>query len=179
MTRGKWTGLARLAVRPRVGGKGRGWLFAGSLVVPCALGPAGLTRAKREGDGATPVGRFALTACFYRADRGPRPRAQRPVRACRPTDGWCDDPGSARYNTPVLLPFGAGHEAMWRSDRLYDLGLVIDYNQSRPLKRRGSAIFLHVMAPDGGPTAGCVALRPDDLRRLLPRLARHCRIDIG
>lgn len=179
MITGKRTGLARLAVRPRLGGKGHGWLFAGSLVLPCALGPGGLTRAKREGDGATPVGRFALTACFFRADRGPRPVTGCPVRASRPADGWCDDPASPRYNQPVRLPFAAGHEAMWRSDRLYDLGLVIDYNQSRPLKRRGSAIFLHVMAPDGRPTAGCVALRPADLRRLLPRLARHCRIDIG
>ena len=68
---------------------------------------------------------------------------------------------------------------MWREDRLYDLGLVVDYNQRRPLKGRGSAIFVHVMAPGGTPTAGCIALQPGDLGRLLPRLSRRCRILIG
>ncbi len=56
---------------------------------------------------------------------------------------------------------------------------MIDYNQSRPRKGRGSAIFVHVMAPDRTATAGCVALRPGDLRRLLPRLARRCTVRIG
>jgi L,D-peptidoglycan transpeptidase YkuD (ErfK/YbiS/YcfS/YnhG family) len=35
----------------------------------CALGPAGVTAAKREGDGATPAGCFPLRRVFYRADR--------------------------------------------------------------------------------------------------------------
>src|SRR3712207_7045816 len=44
---------------------------------------AGTTRAKREGDGASPVGRFALLGAFYRPDRGPRPRTGLPLRPVR------------------------------------------------------------------------------------------------
>ena len=173
------TTISRLRVSARLGGKALGRLTAGSLVLSCVLGPAGLTRSKREGDGATPVGTFALRGGFFRADRGPRPPASQPLRATRRQDGWCDDPRDTRYNRPLVLPTRAGHERMWREDRLYDLGLVIDYNVTRPRKGRGSAIFLHVMHPEGRPTAGCIALRPDDLRRLLPRLARHCRLTVA
>lgn len=172
-------GLTLVTVRKRLGGPAAARLFAGAQSVPCVLGPGGMRRRKREGDGATPIGCFPLLGGFFRADRGPRPALRLPNRATRPDDGWCDDAGDSRYNRPVRLPVRAGHERMWRADRLYDLGLVIDYNASRPLKGRGSAIFLHVMHPEGRPTAGCVALRPADLRRLLPRLGRRCRILIG
>ncbi len=173
------SGVATLVVRPRVGGKSLARITAGAVTMPCVLGPGGLVRSKREGDGGTPVGRFALLGGFYRQDRCPRPPSRFPLRASRPEDGWCDDPASPRYNRPVRLPFAGGHERMWRQDRLYDCGLVVDYNIGHPRKGRGSAIFVHIMAPSGAPTAGCVALRPDDLRRLLPRLARRCRIVIG
>ncbi len=161
------------------GHKARGILVAGPLALPCALGPAGIVRRKREGDGGTPAGCYPLRSCFYRADRGPQPRTLLPIRATRPLDGWCDDPAEAAYNRPVRLPHRGSFERMWRDDRLYDIGIVIGFNHSHPRKRQGSAIFLHVMAPAGTPTAGCVALRPADLRRLLPRLSGRCVIGIG
>ena len=172
-------GLGRLRVTPRPNRKAEGWLHAGALALPCCLGPAGLVRRKREGDGGTPIGTFALLGGQFRADRGPRPPVRPPMRVTRPDQGWCDDPGDPRYNRPVRLPARASHETLWRADRLYDLLVVIDYNTRRPLKGRGSAIFLHMMAPEATPTAGCVALKPGDLRRLLPRLGRHCVIRIG
>ena len=39
----------------------------------CAIGRAGLTTDKREGDGATPVGKFPMRELFYRGDRLDRP----------------------------------------------------------------------------------------------------------
>ena len=42
-------------------------------VIPCAIGKTGLTPAKREGDGATPVGRHRITGLWYRPDRVARP----------------------------------------------------------------------------------------------------------
>jgi L,D-peptidoglycan transpeptidase YkuD (ErfK/YbiS/YcfS/YnhG family) len=54
----RYLDLIRVHRRPFDRSKGR--LVAGSLVIPCALGRSGTTRAKREGDGASPVGRFAL-----------------------------------------------------------------------------------------------------------------------
>ncbi len=151
-------------------------MLAGASAFPCALGAGGRRAAKREGDGATPRGAFALLSAFYRADRGPRPRCPLPLRRSTAADGWCDDAASASYNRPVRLPVAFGHERMWRDDRLYDLGLVVDYNLRGTRRGRGSAIFLHVASPDDAPTAGCVALRPADLRRLLPRLRPGCRL---
>ncbi len=96
----------------------------------------------------------------------------------KPGDGWCDDPGSPSYNRRVALPCRASHEKLWRRDRLYDLVTVLGYNIHPRRKYRGSAIFLHCAAPDFAPTEGCVALRYDDLRRLLPRLSRKAMLTI-
>jgi L,D-peptidoglycan transpeptidase YkuD (ErfK/YbiS/YcfS/YnhG family) len=86
--------------------------------------------------------------------------------------GWCDDPASPAYNRLVKLPFSGSHEEMWRADGLYDLVIVLGYNLSPRRKHRGSAIFLHCARDGFPPTAGCIALRLGDLRRLLPRLSK-------
>ncbi len=171
--------LARLRVRSRAGDRARGWLTAGPFRMPCALGPAGIVRLKREGDGATPAGRFALLWAYYRPDRGSRPGGSVPLRPMRPDQGWCEDPGSPRYNRPVRLPAADCTDRMWREDRLYDVVFVLDQNFSRRAKQRGSAIFFHLARPGLTPTAGCVAISPADMRRLAPRLARNCVMDIG
>ena len=122
---------------------------------------------KQEGDGATPSGLLPLRRVFYRADRGPAPQCAVPVEALAPEDGWCDDPADRRYNTRVLLPCEARHEHLWRSDGVYDVIGVLGWNDAPVERGRGSAIFLHVAAPDGRPTEGCVALAEPDLRALL------------
>jgi L,D-peptidoglycan transpeptidase YkuD (ErfK/YbiS/YcfS/YnhG family) len=156
----------------------RGRLVAGNLVLPCALGRSGTARAKREGDGASPVGRFPLIQVFYRPDRGPRPRTGLPLRPIRRTDGWCDDPLDRRYNRLVPLPCPASHEAMWRDDHLYDLVVDIGWNRSPAVQGRGSAIFLHLARPDFAPTAGCVAVERAMVRRLLERIGPRTKIEL-
>jgi L,D-peptidoglycan transpeptidase YkuD (ErfK/YbiS/YcfS/YnhG family) len=148
-----------------------GRLQAGPLVIRCALGAAGVTRLKREGDHASPAGRWRLTSGFFRADRLQRARTQLAMRPVSPRMGWCDDPGSAAYNSLVLSPFRPSHENLWRDDRLYDVVIVLDYNIHPRRKGRGSAIFLHCARPDAAPTEGCVAISAHDLRKLLPRLS--------
>ncbi len=133
----------------------------------CAIGPAGVSADKREGDGATPVGGFALRRVLYRPDRLARPETGLPVAALRPEDGWCDDPDDAAYNRPVRLPYAASHERLWRDDGIYDVIVVLGYNDEPPVAGRGSAVFLHVARPDYGPTAGCVALALADLLTVL------------
>lgn len=133
----------------------------------CALGRSGIAAEKREGDGVTPVGLFPLRRTLYRPDRGDPPGTALPVAPIRPEDGWCDDPADPAYNGPVTLPYPAGHERMWRDDRLYDIVVVLGHNDDPPVPGQGSAVFLHVAREDYGPTEGCVALAPDDLRRLL------------
>jgi L,D-peptidoglycan transpeptidase YkuD (ErfK/YbiS/YcfS/YnhG family) len=155
-----------------------GRFHAGPLVLRCALGLGGIRHDKREGDHATPAGDFRLLAGFFRADRVMRKAWPWPMRLIRPSDGWCDDPESAAYNRRAALPCRGSHEKLWRADRLYDLVIVLDYNIRPCRKNRGSAIFLHCARGDFAPTEGCVALRPDDLRKLLPRLARNVRLTI-
>ena len=168
----------RLTVRPLPGHPSRGTLTLGSLTVPCALGKGGLTLRKREGDGATPVGRFAVLDVFYRPDRGRRPETALPVTALSPDDGWCDDPRHPRYNAPVRLPFAAGHEKMWRQDGVYDIVVVLDYNLSPAVKGKGSAIFFHLARPGYTPTEGCVAVAEPHMRRLLKALRPGAVMDI-
>ena len=172
--------LAIVRVRPLPGDPTRGTLSAGRTVLPCALGRAGVTMRKREGDGASPRGVFRLRGGFYRPDRFlVRPASGLPLRPTRPQDGWCDAPGDRRYNRPIRLPSDtASAEALWRDDGLYDLVIDLDYNRGPIRPGRGSAIFLHVARAGYRPTEGCVALKPSDLLRLLRRLGPRTRLAI-
>ncbi|ADZ68596.1 L,D-transpeptidase family protein [Polymorphum gilvum] len=160
----------RLVVRASPGARSRGTLWFGPLAVACALGRSGIARRKREGDGATPAGRFELVSVYYRADRGRRPVTGLPVEPIAPADGWCDDPAHPRYNRPVELPFAASHERMWRDDPLYDIVVVLDYNLFPAVRGRGSALFFHIARPGYTPTEGCVAVTPRDMRLILARV---------
>lgn len=144
----------------------RGFLRCGTLSLPCALGRSGVTHLKREGDGATPAGRHRLLRLIVRHDRGLRPSTPLPLRPMRRNDGWCEDPRHGSYNRPIRLPSSAGHETMWRDDRLYDIVGVLDWNLAPRASGRGSAIFLHLARPAYSPTAGCIALKLRDLRLL-------------
>lgn len=135
--------------------------------LPVAIGRNGITVAKREGDGATPIGTLPVRRVLYRADRVEAPRTRLPVQAIRPEDGWCDDPENPWYNKPVDLPFPARHERLWRDDHVYDLIAVLGWNDAPVVPGRGSAIFLHIARPDFSGTEGCVALAMEDLVRVL------------
>ncbi len=133
----------------------------------CALGRSGVARNKREGDGATPAGAFPLRRVLYRPDREPPPQTALPIAALERGDGWCDAPDDAAYNRLVRLPHAASAEALWRADAVYDLIVVVGYNDAPVVAGRGSAIFLHLARPDFRPTEGCVALARADLLAVL------------
>ena len=139
--------------------------------VPCAVGRGGILRDKREGDGATPAGRFPFRRLLYRADRISRPMTGLPVERLAESDGWCDDPADPRYNRQVRLPYPARCERLWREDPLYDVILIIGHNDAPVVPGRGSAVFVHVARSDLAPTEGCVALRPENLLALAAALA--------
>jgi len=159
-------GLRSIRVEAAAGAT-RGVVIAGGMRVPCALGRAGISRGKREGDGATPAGTHRLVGVLYRADRVLRPVTRLPVVSMRRDDGWCDDPADRRHNRPVRLPYASSHERLWRDDHLYDLLVILDYNLAQPVPGQGSAIFLHLAGPGFAPTAGCVAIDLEAMRRLL------------
>lgn len=166
--------------RPSVGSANyrTGRLIAGHLSLTCALGRSGVSRFKREGDGATPAGRFRLLYGYCRTDVVKRPVSNVLIKSMRTDDGWCDDPASSLYNRPVRLPFAGSHETLWRDDGQYGYVVVIDYNIHPRHRSKGSAIFFHLSQDGYLPTAGCVAISVADMRRLLPRLARHTYIII-
>ena len=173
------TSIGTLRVRARAGERTRGWLMAGSLVIPVALGRGGIKANKREGDGGTPRGRFTLRRLWWRADRATRPRTNLPVRRIRPNDGWCEDPQDRRYNRPVEVPKQSTADRLWRADRLYDVIIEISHNTRPRVANRGSAVFIHVAREKFAPTAGCVALETRALRRLLERVGPGTQIDIA
>lgn len=157
----------------------RGRLRLGGLTFRCSIGRTGIKAIKREGDGASPRGRFPLLTVLYRPDRVPRPRSGLPVKAIRRSDGWCDSSADRNYNRPISTPYPASAEALWRADHLYDIVVVVDYNLRRRRRGYGSAIFMHLADPDYGPTAGCVALSRGDLTHLLAALPRRACLAIG
>src|ERR1044071_7889998 len=83
------TSVAWLRVRAAAGDRRRGWLSVGSLTLPAALGRGGIKANKREGDGATPRGRFRLRRLWWRGDRIAKPPVALPLRVIRRNDAWC------------------------------------------------------------------------------------------
>ncbi len=154
----------------------RGVVRLGSLAFPCALGRSGRRARKREGDGATPIGRWRLEHVLYRSDRVRRPVTGLPVRQIAPGDGWCDAPADRNYNRAVSHPYPASAEHLWREDGLYDTVVVLGHNRRPRVRGGGSAIFMHVARPGYTPTEGCIALRRDHLLRLLERLRPGARV---
>jgi L,D-peptidoglycan transpeptidase YkuD (ErfK/YbiS/YcfS/YnhG family) len=59
---------------------------------------------------------------------------------------------------------------MWREDHLYDLLVVLGYNDDPVVPGKGSAIFLHLAKPGYLPTQGCVALVYEDLLAAIAQL---------
>jgi L,D-peptidoglycan transpeptidase YkuD (ErfK/YbiS/YcfS/YnhG family) len=146
--------------------------------VRCALGKGGVRADKQEGDGATPVGRFPLRRVYFRPDRVATPVTRLPVIQLFPDDAWCDDPDYPLYNSKVITPYPARTEPLWREDGLYDVIVVLGHNDSPAVPGAGSAIFLHVAAPDYSATEGCVAVALPDLLDILRQARKGDEIEI-
>ncbi|MDR0297002.1 MAG: L,D-transpeptidase family protein [Rickettsia sp.] len=157
---------------------------ANGKVYSCMVGKNGVIdkKDKREGDDMTPTGTYKLVKAYYRADRLSQDIIDKiavPKQEINPWSLWGDDPKDPKtYNTyvdarnyPDDKPnFDVEH--LMRTDGLYDLLYVIDYN----LYKIGSAIFLHI---NDHPTAGCVGLKRDDLFELVPQITNGSEITIS
>jgi zinc D-Ala-D-Ala dipeptidase len=125
---------------------------------------------KKEGDGRSPAGVFALGASFGYDKTAPR-GARLPYTQVD-KDWLCIDDGrSAHYNrvldTAELEKDWSSFEVMRRKDELYRRVIVVDHNPE-PAPGAGSCIFLHLWhGPDGGGTAGCTAMAPEPMEALL------------
>ncbi|NLM83251.1 MAG: L,D-transpeptidase family protein [Clostridiales bacterium] len=127
------------------------------------VGAAGVTKHKREGDFATPIGLYTLGMAFGIHEKG---KTKMPYRRITPQSYWVDDPLSPQYNQWVEKTDGVS----WRSaehlidfPEAYEMALVIGYNTVSRIPGRGSAIFLHVGIE---PTRGCVAVPRAAMQRI-------------
>ena len=168
-----------IVVRHLPGHPQLGRLTAGARTFRCALGKSGVTRTKREGDGATPVGLFLLRRIWYRNDILRLSGCRLPLKSIQRDDGWCDEPNDKRYNKSIKRPFSPSHERMWRPDNVYNIVIEIGWNDAPVIRGKGSAIFFHLARPGFTPTEGCVAINLEAMRKILPRIGPKTRFDIA
>jgi len=139
------------------------------LVFPAFIGSIGemgfaAVDEKREGDGKSPTGVFALGLAF---GYNPFVETKMSYRQATDDDFWVDDADSEDYNRWVKgEPNAVSWEKMKRDDDQYKYGVVIEYNMDPVVKGKGSAIFLHVWN-DGDSTLGCVAMSEEMILKIL------------
>jgi L,D-peptidoglycan transpeptidase YkuD (ErfK/YbiS/YcfS/YnhG family) len=149
--------------------RSRGCWVAAAGPYPARLGKNGLSSNRREGDGTTPTGTYAIGRTMYGNE--PNPGVRFPYRQLRCGDWWDEDSSSPTYNSfqhvrcGLKPPFGGGSEGMWQQPRPYPFLAVIEYNTRPVVPGKGSGIFLH--AATGGPTIGCVSIAKAQLRAVL------------
>lgn len=160
-----------------------------NVTVQCVVGKNGVTDSslKIEGDGCTPSGTYSLRRGFYRKDRvssntiASLPTSIMPFNETLTNYGWCDDDSSDMYNQFIELPIndGVSYENLWLTSSVYDIVVVIGYNDDPPIAGKGSAIFFHVASDGYGPTSGCVAISIDDLSWVLSNMQADTQISIS
>jgi L,D-peptidoglycan transpeptidase YkuD (ErfK/YbiS/YcfS/YnhG family) len=155
-----------------------GWATLAGRRWRCTVGAGGIREDKVEGDAATPAGTYPLRRIYFRNDRLVLPKVGLPARPINEHDGWCDDPRSPSYNRLVRIPNEWSHEKMWREDGLYDLVVVVGYNDDPPEGEWGSAIFLHIAREDYSPTQGCIAFARDDLLDLVALIGPQTKLSV-
>lgn len=137
--------------------------------------PAVLSRQgdpiKKEGDGRAPAGVFNLSSAFGYAQQQ-NAQVKLPYLQATAMSECVDDTRSAYYNrlverNKIANPDWKSSEQMRRNDELYRLGVVVDHNTDKPEAGAGSCIFLHIWERAGKGTAGCTAMEPERMEKLL------------
>ena len=146
----------------------------------CSVGKKGITKKKIEGDLATPKGKYGLGNIYYRADRVQKPLSKLKSVPIRKNMGWCDDPNSKLYNKLIKIKksLNIKYEKLYRKDNKYDFFILIKYNYKKPIKFKGSAIFLH-LTKNYLPTKGCIALCKKDFLILAKLINNKTKIKIS
>ena len=149
-----------------------------NFLYKCAIGKNGITNSKIEGDKCTPSGIYSIDKIYYREDRLSLPKLDFQTIPINKNFGWCDDIHSSYYNKFIKFPFSHSAEILYREDNIYNIICIINYNTNPVIKKRGSAIFLHIANTDYSGTAGCLALKQDDLIELLQNMDINTKINV-
>ena len=144
----------------------------------CSIGKSGIRKIKKEGDFASPKGIFKLGLLYYRKDRIKLLKCKIKKKIIKKNMGWCNDSRSKKYNKEITLPFKYGAERLYRKDKIYDLFINIKYNFLPAIKKKGSAIFLHLANSNYKPTSGCIAIKKKDFLKILPSINKKTKIVI-
>lgn len=131
-------------------------------------GRSGLLEDRREGDGTTPVGDFALPLAFGIREN---PGTALPWKDVTEHAYWADA-GNAWTESEQPVP--GEHLASY--DPQYRYAVFIAYNADPFIPGKGSAIFLHVKNDADWKTAGCVSVTEKNMIRLLQSLRPGARM---
>jgi L,D-peptidoglycan transpeptidase YkuD (ErfK/YbiS/YcfS/YnhG family) len=144
----------------------------------CALGKSGIGDKEIEGDNVTPRGTYRIVKIYYRKDRIKKITSKFKLIEITQTMGWCNDIKSKKYNQLIKVPTKYSHEKLYRKDNVYDLILVLNYNMNPTIKNKGSAIFIHVTRENYQSTQGCIALKKNNLIKLISKINKNIKIKI-
>jgi len=129
---------------------------------------------KREGDGRSPAGVFALGTAFGYAGEV---ASGLPYQAMEDSN-WCMDVPASPYYNRIVDARQVGQTAVagssepmrldlhGKGDPRYRLGFVIGHNPDN-VPQGGSCIFAHLWRTPGEPTAGCTAMADADMEAML------------
>ena len=144
----------------------------------CSIGKNGKSKKKKEGDKKTPIGQFAVEDLYYRSDRVKKPITNLKCVEIKKNMGWCDDPLDVKnYNKLIKLNKKIKYEKLYRKDYKYDLLIPIKYNFFKPVKFKGSCIFIH-LTNNYKPTLGCIAMKKKDFLIMLKLINKKTKIQI-
>lgn len=158
---GPWMEVGR-PIPAVVGREGYGWGrgLHGSGRPPGHEGPS-----KREGDGRSPAGVFAIGEAYGYASA--IEGLSLPYTTATSALRCVDDPASKHYNRIVNE-----HEAhqdwksaehMRRKDDLYAITIVVEHNTRQREPGGGSCIFIHSWIDEDTGMSGCTAMAPSSL----------------
>lgn len=135
-----------------------------------------LAPLKKEGDGKAPQGIFPITSLFgYKAETDLAFTPQISYIQANNNLFCVDDVNSAFYNqlTDLKNKDWNSAETMLRNDNLYELGAVVAYNTQKPEKGDGSCVFIHIWRAADKATAGCTAMKKENIVNIFSKLAAN------
>ena len=146
--------------------------------IKCAVGKRGIGVKKKEGDFITPKGLYKINYILYRKDKIKILQTKKKKIAISTKMIWCNDPSSRHYNKLVKFPINSKFERLFRKDNIYDIIFVLNDNMNPIVKKKGSAIFVHVAKKNYSNTQGCVAIKKKDLIKLAGQLKKNTKVKI-
>lgn len=145
------------------------------------IGKNGLTIAKKEGDGKTPIGEFNLGVILgmHSKDEIADKIKSRYIQITKDMY-WVDDFKSKHYNK--LVDISKVKKDWTSAEHLIEYPIQYEYlieikTNPKNIPGKGSAIFLH--CTNNRPTAGCIAVNRKIMKKIIETIDEQTKIKIG